>query len=147
MRDMIWQRVRITLTALFVALLGATGAAVVATPAQAAFGGNCATNSICLYQWTGFGAQVAGDRWQSSFNNIISQGGCLNVYSAYWDNGTAINNNSGSLMYVVSSGYANYAIRVYDWENCNASGPSRGIGYAANNTTYPMDNLATTRST
>jgi len=113
-----------------------------AAPANAAFGGVCANNSICLYQWTGLGAQVEGNRWQSSFNNIINyHNGCLNLGSATWANGTPVNDNAGSLMYVVTSGYSNYAIRIYDWVNCNFSGPSRNIGYAANNTTYSMDNL------
>ena len=113
-----------------------------ATPAQAAFGGVCANNSICLYQWTGLGAQVAGNRWQSSFSNIIyNHNGCLNLAGATWANGTLVNDNSGSLMYVVTGGYSNYAIRIYDWVNCNFSGPSRNIGYAADNTTYAMDNL------
>ena len=112
-----------------------------AAPARAAYGGTCATNAICLYQGVGLWTQVAGDRWQSSFNNIINNGGCLNLGNAAWDNGTLVRDNSGSLMYVVGSGYSNYAIRVYDWVNCNFSGPSRNIGYAANNTTYTMDNL------
>lgn len=138
MRNKFGLRVRVTLAALFAAVLGA-GAAV--SPAQAAYGGTCAANAICLYQGVGFWTQVAGDRWQSSFNNIINNGGCLNLGNAAWDNGTLVRDNSGSLMWTATSGYSNYAIRVYDWVNCNFSGPSRNIGYAANNTTYNMDNL------
>lgn len=115
-----------------------------AAPAQAAFGGVCAGNSICLYQWTGLGAQVEGDRWQSSYNNIISNhGGCLNLGNATWDNGTLVRDNSGSLMWKTTvSGYQNYAITVFNWAGCNSSGPFRVIGYAGSaGSQYSLDHL------
>jgi hypothetical protein len=114
-----------------------------ATPAHAAFGGVTADNSISLYQWTGLGAEVAGNRWQTSFNNVIAQGGCLNIGGATWANGTKVADNSASLMYRVgnTSAYSAYTIRVFNWANCNGGGGSKYMGYLAANTQYTLDNL------
>ena len=120
-----------------------TAAAGVA-PAQAAFGGVCSGNAFCLYQWTGLGAQVENDRWQSSYTNIINNhGGCINLAGATWDNGTPVNDNSGSLMWkTVDSGYTQYAITVFNWTNCNTSGQWEVIGYLGGALTmYSLDNL------
>ncbi|MET0416530.1 MAG: hypothetical protein ABW022_10975 [Actinoplanes sp.] len=129
------------LAALFIAL----GISVApASPAQAAFGGVCADNAVCLYQWTGLGAEVAGNRWQSSFNNIINSGGCLNITNAAkWANGTYVSDNSASLMYRVgnTSTYHPYYITVFNWANCQTGGGSKGMGYLAPNTQYSLDNL------
>jgi hypothetical protein len=142
MRDKMWLRVRLALAVLFAAVLGAGG---LANPAQAAFGGTCATNAFCLYQWTGLGAQVAGDRWQSSYTNIIvNHGGCLNLGSATWDNGTPVNDNTGSAMVNTGSNggaYTQYAVTLFNWTNCNTSGQWKVIGYLGDNTSYALDNF------
>lgn len=118
------------------------GVTVGAAPAQAVYAGTCATNAICFYPWINFGGQASGDRWQSSFNNIVNyNGGCVNLYGATWDNGQPVNNNSGSLMYVSSSGYDDYVIRLYDWENCNGSGPNLLMAYAGTAETHKFADL------
>jgi len=120
------------------------GLAATATPAQAAFGGYCAADAFCAYQWTGLGAQVEGDRWQSTyFNFTVAHDGCINLAGATWDNGTPVNDNTGSLMwYTQSSGYTQYAITVFNWANCNTSGQWKVIGYlGAAGSTFNMDNL------
>lgn len=123
------------------ALAGLTPAA----PAQAVYAGTCATNSFCLYPWTGYGAPAAGDRWQTSYNNVINyHGGCINIGSATWDNGTPVADNSASLMFNTGSGstYAGYYIRVFNWANCNGGGGSKGLGYAGSNGyIYQLSNL------
>jgi hypothetical protein len=117
------------ITGLLAAVLMTVGAVSVASPAQAAYGGTTAWNSFSLYQWTGLGAQYEGDRWQTSYQNVINNGGCLNV-SGSWINGTAKNNNTASFMFRTSgSAYAGYTLRVYDWPNCNDNGFSRYISY------------------
>jgi hypothetical protein len=133
-------RILATLSALLLTLgLSLAGPA----PAQAAFGGVCANNSFCLYQWTGLGAQVANNRWQSSYNNIIGGDGCLTLGSAAWANGTLVTDNSASIMWKTTvSGYENYAITVFNWQGCNAAGPFKVIGYLGSaNTQYSLDNL------
>lgn len=129
------------LSALFLALgLSLAGA----TPAHAAFGGVTADNSISLYQWTGLGAQVAGNRWQTSFSNVINNhGGCINIGAATWANGTPVADNSGSLMYKIgnTSTYHPYYVRVFNWANCNGGGGSKGLGYLAPNYQYSLDDL------
>lgn len=134
-------KLRLLLASLFAAAL-----MVVSTPAPAlaAFGGVCAGDSFCLYQWTGLGAQVEGNRWQTSYYNVINNhGGCINLGSAAWANGTLVNNNSGSIMWKTqSSGYTQYAITVFNWVNCNTDGQWEVIGYlGAAGTQYTLDNL------
>jgi hypothetical protein len=141
MLDKLGFRVRVTLAALFAAMLGAVG---FVQPAQAAFGGICNGNAFCLYQWVGYGAQVEGNRWQSSYYNIVvNHGGCLNLGSATWANGTPVKNNSGSIMWkTVDSGWEQYAITVFNWDNCNTSGEWEVIGYAGGALSqYGLDNL------
>lgn len=131
------------LAVVFAAALILTGGAATA-PAHAAFGGVCNGNAFCAYQWTGLGAQVANDRWQSSYTNIINNhGGCINLAGATWDNGTAVNDNTGSLMWnTVDSGYDQYAITVFNWANCNTSGQWKVIGYLGGALSmYSLDNL------
>lgn len=113
-------------------------------PAQAAFGGICNGNAFCLYQWVGYGAQVEGNRWQSSYYNItVNHGGCLNLGNAAWANGTLVKNNSGSIMWkTVDSGWEQYAITVFNWDNCNTSGEWEVIGYLGGALSqYGLDNL------
>lgn len=131
---------RLALAGLLAAMLGAVS---FVSPASAAFGGVCASNSFCLYQWTGLGAQVEGNRWQSSYNNIISGDGCLTLGSAAWANGTLVTDNSGSIMWKTTvGGYEQYAITVFNWQNCNASGPFKVIGYLGSaGSQYSLDNL------
>lgn len=99
-----------------------------ATPASAAAGGTCSENAFCLYQWVDYGAQVAGDRWQSSLTNIYNHPEhCLNLAPATWDNGTAVNDNSGSLQWRVNQQlWAGHTIEIYNWINCN---PDGGFGF------------------
>jgi len=120
---------RTRLFALLATVLLASGISLSgATPALAAAGGTCSENSICLYQWTNFGAQVSGDRWQSSLYNInIHPGSCLNLAPAAWDNGTPVNDNSGSLQWRINQDlWVGHTILVYNWVNCNNSG---GFGF------------------
>lgn len=141
MLDKLWSRVRLMLAAVFVGVLGV---GVSASPANAAFGGLCAADAFCLYQWTGLGAQVAGNRWQSSYDNfLLNHGGCINMAGATWANGTPVDNNSGSIMWrTVSSGYTQYAITVFNWANCNTSGQWEVIGYLGSaGSQYSLDNL------
>lgn len=132
-------RILAALTALALAL----GLSMVtASPAQAAFGGVTAANSISFYQWTGLGAQVEGDRWQTSYSNIINAGGCLNL-AGTWANGTSRNDNTGSAMWKTTvSGYEQYAITVFNWSNCNAAGQFKVIGYLGSaGSQFSIDNL------
>lgn len=116
-----------------------------AAPAHAAFGGVTADNSISLYQWTGLGAQVEGNRWQTSFTNVINNhGGCINIAPAKWANNTPVADNSASLMWRVGAStqaYSRFTIRVFNWANCNGGGGSKGMGYLAPGTQYSLDNL------
>jgi hypothetical protein len=116
---------RTRLFALLATVLLAAGVSLSgATPALAAAGGTCSPNSFCLYQWTGCGAQVAGDRWQSSLYNIYNHPNhCLNIPPATWDNGTPVADNSGSLQWRVNQDlWAGHTIVVYNWANCNQGG-------------------------
>lgn len=141
MRPKMWLRVRLVLAVLFVSVLGV---GVAASPAHAAFGGVCSGDAFCLYQWTGLGAQVEGNRWQSSYYNITNNhGGCINLAGATWANGTLVNDNSGSIMWKTqSSGYTQYAITVFNWTNCNTSGQWEVIGYLGSaGSQFSLDNL------
>lgn len=99
-----------------------------ATPAMAAAGGTCNQNSICLYQWINFGAQISGDRWQSSLYNINTHPNhCLNLSPAAWANGTPVNDNSGSLQWRINQDlWVGHTIFIYNWVNCNNEG---GFGF------------------
>lgn len=115
-----------------------------ATPALAAAGGTCSANSFCLYQWVDFGAQVAGNRWQSSLNNIYSHANhCLNLAPATWSNGTPVNDNSGSLQWRVTQQlWVGHTIEVFNWVNCN---PDGGFGYwipSSATSSYSSSNLS-----
>jgi hypothetical protein len=128
-------------TALLAAGISLSGA----TPAAAAAGGTCNENSICLYQWINRGAQVSGDRWQSSLYNINSHlGHCLNLSPAAWDNGTPVADNSGSLQWRVNQDlWLGHTILIYNWVNCNNDG---GFGFWSVNSvpsSYSIDNLST----
>ena len=110
------------------AVLSVTVGLFGAAPAQAAAGGACAQNAICLYQWVDYGAQVSGNRWQSSLQNIYDHPNhCLNLSPATWANGTPVNNNSGSLQWKTNSVWWQYSIiGVYDSANCAGAGLSLG---------------------
>ncbi len=127
MGDKMWLRVRLVLAALFVGLLG-VGAA--ASPAQAASGGACSLNSFCLYQWTDFGTQVANDRWQTSFANILGHSNrCINIPPATWANGTGVSDNSGSMAWYGSATWGTYSIAYFNWTNCQTGGGWGETGY------------------
>lgn len=115
-----------------------------ASPALAAAGGTCSQNSFCLYQWIDYGAQVSGDRWQSSLYNInIHPNHCLNLSPATWANGTPVNDNSGSLQWRVNQDvWVGHTILVYNWINCNQDG---GFGFwtvDSNPDAYSISNLS-----
>lgn len=119
---------------LFVSLLFTGG-----SPALAAAGGNCTSGGfVCLYQWLNRGAQVSGNRWQSSMSNIYAHSNhCVSLLSpvATWANGTEVYHNSGSYMQTSTSAYGNYF--VYLWGNSNCTGSigghlitmNTGVGY------------------
>ena len=120
---------RTRLFALLATVLLAVGISLpFAGPALAAAGGTCSANAFCLYQWTNYGALVAGDRWQSSLYNIYNHPNhCLNIAPAQWDNGTAVADNSGSLQWRVTQDlWVGRSIQVFNWVNCN---PNGGWGY------------------
>jgi hypothetical protein len=83
-------------------------------------------NAFCLYQWRDRGTQVAGNRWQSSLQNIYNHPGhCLNIPPAKWANGTSVSDNSGSLQYRLDeSQWGSAIITVYNWTGCNPGGGS-----------------------
>lgn len=136
-----FKKLGVAFTALVVTLGMALG--IGAAPAQAAFGGVCAGNAFCLYQWTGLGAQVEGNRWQTSYANLEGSGGCITLGSAKWANGTNVGNNSGSIMWKTTSGiWEQYAITVFNWDGCNTAGQWEVIGYAGSaGTQWSLDNL------
>lgn len=135
--------------AIAASLLILAGSMTIGAPAQAAFGGTCAANSFCLYPWTGLGAPVAGDRWQSSISNIANHTdggvqGCLNLGSATWNNGTPVNDNAASAMVnMTSTGnhWAYYTLDTYNWANCNAAGQSGHLTYLPDGHLEGWDNL------
>lgn len=109
--------------ALLVAMVLAFGVSnLFASPAQASTEFGCADNTVCLYQWTNFGA----GRWGSTFYNLtIHSGGCINLTSpmAYWPNGTQVPDNSGSLVVNGSGAYSTqWYVSFYNWINCNSGG-------------------------
>lgn len=137
-------KLRLAIASFISALMLAAGFTV-ATPAQAAFGGLCSANSFCLYQWTGLGAQVENNRWQSSYGNFIGHsGGCIDLSGPTWANGTPVNNNSGSLMWRTTvGGWEQYAITVFNWANCNTAGQWEVIGYLGSaGSQFSYDNLS-----
>jgi hypothetical protein len=117
---------------LFAALVVAAtlGLLGVAQPAQAASGGACSNNAFCLYQWADFGAQVANDRWQTSFNNINNHANrCINIPPATWANGTGVADNSGSMAWNGSAEWADWSIAYFNWTNCQTGGGWGETGY------------------
>jgi hypothetical protein len=144
--------------ALLAAALLAVGIGIVKpTPALAADGGKCSMNSFCLYQWRDFGAQVAGDRWQSTLQNIYNHPNhCVNIPPAKWANGTSVADNSGSAQYNLDvDEWGSAVITVYNWAGCNPGGgsyyfqndrdtPGPGSGafyYNLNVYTYPRTSI------
>lgn len=81
----------------------------------------CPDNTWCLYQWQNYG----GDRWQSSLQNVWNSG-CISLTSpmAYWDNGTQVYDNSGSMVVNQTGGWGNYRAYIYNWVSCNSGGGS-----------------------
>lgn len=136
---------RTRLFALFATVLMAVGIGLSgANPAQAAAGGTCAMNSFCLYQWTNYGAQVSGDRWQSSLNNIHNHPAhCLNLSPATWNNGTPVNDNSGSVQWRANAQTSYGQIMVFNWINCNPNGGWAMLMAAGNWDEYNYNNLST----
>lgn len=115
-------RLKMTLALLLAALLTLAGLAV-AAPAQAADAGNCSAESFCLYQWTDYKAQVTGDRWQTSFDNMLAHpNGCINLAGAVWDNGSPVADNTASMQWNSNATYRDYVITFYNWTNCNGAG-------------------------
>jgi hypothetical protein len=106
------------------------------TPAHAAFGGDCSRNSFCLYQWKDQGTQVAGNRWQTSLQNIYNHPGhCLSIPPAKWANGTSVSDNSGSLALSFDKNqWGSAIITIYNWTGCN---PGGGSYYFSQDTEFP----------
>ena len=135
---------RTRLFALFASALLAAGISVSgATPAHAAFGGTCAENSFCLYQWVDFGTQIPDDRWQTSLYNIsIHQQRCLNIAPINWNNGTPVNDNSASMVIRVNGAtWANHTIEVFNWVNCNPDGGYDYFTATSTDWSYTVSNL------
>jgi len=114
------------IVSLLAAIAIALGVGAVTAPgiAQAALWHNCPYDTVCLYQWTNYGAP-AGDAnpgWKSSFGNIRNQH-CINLTqpAAYWPNGTPVWDNSASLIVGGSGAYAQTDyISFYNSLNCNS---------------------------
>jgi hypothetical protein len=120
------------------AILAALGLAIggglaVATPAQAISVYDCASRSICLYQWTGYGGPApegSAGRWQSSIQNIWNHAnGCVNLTApaAYWPNGDHVWDNSASAITNDDSQWDDYDVIFYNWANCAGNGSSGGF--------------------
>lgn len=80
----------------------------------------CPDYKVCLWQWVNFG----GDRWESTLTNLWNVG-CISLNNpvAYWDNGTLVNDNSGSMGFNNSGGaWGNYRAYMYNWAYCNGGG-------------------------
>lgn len=85
----------------------------------------CPDYKVCLYQWIDFG----GDRWESTLSNLWNAG-CITLSNpmAYWDNGTQVNNNSGSIVVNNSpGGWNNYRIYLHNWINCAGEQTSNSL--------------------
>lgn len=93
-----------------------------AGPAAASTTHGCPDDTLCLYQWTGYGAPAGATNpgWKSSFYNLsIHPNGCINLFSPNWPNGTPVNNNSASLIVNGSGAYSGKVyVSVYNDENC-----------------------------
>lgn len=122
---------RTRVLAAFAALLLALGLPLAgATPAQAASGGACWSNSFCLYQWADFGAQVTNDRWQISFNSINSRTNrCVNIRPAEWANGTPVWDNSMSMAWYGSTAWKDWSIAYFNSGNCSGATGWGETGY------------------
>lgn len=105
-------------------------------PAQAASLHGCPDDTVCLYQWINYGA----DRWQSSFNNLMLHSlGCVNLTQpmAYWDNGTPVTDNSGSLVINNQNWGTAYYVSVFNWANCNSGGGISSYGFRVGDAAEP----------
>lgn len=127
-------RFKLMLAALLVTITGAVGAATLgAAPAMAANGGTCSANSFCLYQWTNYGAQVAGDRYQRGFDEFIQfSNNCINIRPSVWNNFTNVVDNSLSMGWNGSSTWSHYIIAYFDGSNCPATGARGETPYLTN---------------
>lgn len=139
-------RLKMALAAMLVGVLGAVAVPLGASPALAAAGGTCSANSFCLYQWTNYGAQYAGDRYQRGFDEFYQfSNECINIRPSIWGNGTPVVDNTASMGWNGSSAWSHYTITYFDAANCNGSGAwgqtpylSGLSGYAnLNNYLYP----------
>lgn len=95
----------------------------------------CGVEAVCLYQWINYG----GDRWQSSIYNLASSpNNCINLTSpmAYWDNGTKVTDNSGSMVINGWGFWPNSTIGFYNWVNCQYSSGPGAPGVASGYTSY-----------
>jgi hypothetical protein len=112
--------------ALLATLVVALGlSTTMAAPAQAALWHNCPSDTVCLYQWTGYGAPAgaANPGWKSSFHNLLSQR-CINLTdpAAYWPNGTPVWDNSAALIVGGSGAYSQASsVSFYNSLNCNSN--------------------------
>jgi hypothetical protein len=90
----------------------------------------CAEDAVCLFQWINYG----GDKWQSSFYNISIHGGqCLNILPATWSNGTAVTNNSASMVVNGSGAYSqSVSVSLYINANCQYTAGGGVASYNAN---------------
>lgn len=119
--------IRRILALLAAAILSTAGVAVSPAPAAALakvpvsaqstlYG--CADGTVCLYQWTTYGA----DRWSSTFSNFWNHpNGCINLTNTYWDNGTPVWDNSGSMIINGNSVWYPVNVQIYNSVNCNSN--------------------------
>lgn len=110
------------LKGVLVALVAMASMLTISSPASAADGGACAARSVCLYQWVGYGAQVAGNRWQSSLTNIYNHtNGCLTLGSATWANGTPVSANSAGIRITGDYSWDGWNIVLFDGNGCTGA--------------------------
>lgn len=137
-------RIKLMLALAVASILGALSFGV--APAQAAFGGACAGNSFCLYQWKDLDGPTAGSRWQSSYTNIYNHSGhCLNIPAATWANGDPVSDNSASAMLTTNANggaWSGYSITMFNWTNCNSAGQWKVLDYLGDNTSDAWNDLA-----